>query len=188
MASFFFLIDQILGNTQCLCDEDDLDFELDDDFDVDPDQHHHSHHQPHYTKWSPCSPCQHVFLGFDAGDDNYGDVDDIVGDVTNDHGDGDDVEIRRACRGLNGCKDVNGNLRKPGDSYIGDSTTIKLLENPIPILKLNSKRLMHESMNEWILRVCMELLRLIKIFDENIFDKNIQITNFFCRSGRLQPM
>ena len=54
--------------------------------------------------------------------DNYGDVDDIVGDDTND--DGDDVEIRKACRGLKGCKDVNGNLHKPGDSYIGDSTTI----------------------------------------------------------------
>ena len=59
----------------------------------------------------------HVSVG-----DNYGDVDDIVGDDTND--DGDDVEIRKACRGLKGCKDVNGNLRKPGDSYIGDSTTI----------------------------------------------------------------
>ena len=31
LASFFFLIDQILAKTQCLCDEDDLDFELEDD-------------------------------------------------------------------------------------------------------------------------------------------------------------
>ena len=31
LASFFFLIDQILAKTQCLCDEDDLDFKLEDD-------------------------------------------------------------------------------------------------------------------------------------------------------------
>ena len=54
--------------------------------------------------------------------DNYGDVDDIVGDDTNDDGDVDDVEIRRAC--LKGCIDHKGNLHKLGDSFKGESTTI----------------------------------------------------------------
>ena len=89
----------------------------------------------------------------------YVSVGDNYGSDTNGSGDGDvdDVEFRKACQGLKRCKDVDGNDRKVGHSYIGEDTAIR------------------------------------KIFDENIFDKYIQISNtsnVFCRSGRrrLQPM
>ena len=33
--------------------------------------------------------------------------------------------IRKLCPGLKGCKDVKGNYHKLGDSYIGESNTIR---------------------------------------------------------------
>ena len=80
LASFFFLIDQIVSKTQCLCDEDDLDFKLEDDFDIDLDQHHHSHHQPHHTHTHILLKMSFLFLmlvmhhvdaGGTAGDDTH---------------------------------------------------------------------------------------------------------------------
>ena len=58
-------------------------------------------------------------------------VRDNYGDDTNGSGDDDvdDVEFRKSCHGQKRCKDVDGNYRKLGDSYIGENIAIRKISD-----------------------------------------------------------